>query len=162
MSRQKSYWCRECSNHAVANWMEYICNHDMWHPIYQRNGFVTTYALGHKPCNYTLLVQMEKGVPKKLKNEQSIRLHKWPTTHWVPKSQRSRMGIIDRWSWRQFAVPVMSKMALWQFRHLHVAAPMIQRVLNKLRKEPNMNGHKRTMTYSVLKSDRGKMGVIYL
>ena len=38
-------------------------------------------------------------------------------------------------------------------------APMNQRVLNKLSKEDNINGHKVSMTHSVPKSHRSKMGI---
>ena len=40
--------------------------------------------------------------------------------------------------------------------------PMQQRVLNKLNKEHNINGHKCSTTHRVLKSHRSKMSVIYM
>ena len=40
--------------------------------------------------------------------------------------------------------------------------PMQQRVLNKLNKEHNINGHKWSTTHRVLKSHRSKMSVIYM
>ena len=40
--------------------------------------------------------------------------------------------------------------------------PMNQRVLNKLSKEHNISDHKWSMTHRVLKSHKGKMGIIYM
>ena len=40
--------------------------------------------------------------------------------------------------------------------------PMNQRVLNKLSKEHNISGHKRSTTHRVLKSHRSKMSVMYM
>ena len=40
--------------------------------------------------------------------------------------------------------------------------PMNQRVLNKLSKEHNISGHKRSTTHRVLKYHRSKMSVMYM
>ena len=40
--------------------------------------------------------------------------------------------------------------------------PMNQRVINKLRKERNISGHKRSTTHRVLKSHKREMGVTYM
>ena len=44
--------------------------------------------------------------------------HKWSTTHRVLKSHRSKINVIYMESWKQCALPVITRMALWQLRHL--------------------------------------------
>ena len=49
---------------------------------------------------------------------QYISGHKWSTKHKVLKSLKSKMGIIYRQSWKQWALLVIITMALWQLMHL--------------------------------------------
>ena len=53
--------------------------------------------------------------------------------------------------------------ALWHMMYGYtLLVPMNQKVLNKLSKEHNISGHKRSTTHTVLKSHKSKTGVIYM
>ena len=63
-------------------------------PGYHHNGFVGAHALGHIMYRYTLLVPMNQRVLNKLSKEHNVSGHKWPMTHRVLKSHRSKMSVI--------------------------------------------------------------------
>ena len=75
---------------------------------------VATYALGHMMYGYTLLVPMNQKMVDKLYKEHNIGGHKWSTTYRVPKSQRSKMGVIYMQSWKHlYYAPCLARWALF-------------------------------------------------
>ena len=72
----------------------------------------------HMMYSYILLVPMNQRVLNKQSKERNISGHKWFTTHRVHKSHRSKIGVIYMQLWKQYALPVITTIALWQLIHL--------------------------------------------
>ena len=83
---------------------------------YHNNGFVTVQALEHMMYGYTLLVPMSQRVLNKPSKKRNVSGHKWSTTHRVLKHRKISVVYIQ--SWKQYALPVIITMALWQLMHL--------------------------------------------
>ena len=78
----------------------YVIMKTMCSPSYHQNDFVATHALRHMMYVYTLLVPMNQRALNKPSKEHNISGHKWPTTHRVLKSHRSKMSIIYMLPWK--------------------------------------------------------------